>query len=94
MSPTRSATNPAVQPYKMARGLKFSIKEAEGLCYLCREKEGADQLRGYQAANLRLCFRICKNRVFAYAKIGFSHDGAQKYYIIIDPPFTLGGNAK
>ena len=31
--------------------------------------KGADQLRGYREADLRLCFRICKNR--------FSHDAAQ-----------------
>ena len=45
--------------------------------YLCGENKGADKLRGYsfaqlicgivftgnRAADLRLCFRICKNRV-------------------------------
>ena len=40
--PTRSDTNRAVQPQKMARGLK---------CYC--------------AADLHLCFRICKNLVFS-----------------------------
>ena len=29
-------------------------------CYLCSEKKGADQLRGYREADLRFCFRICK----------------------------------
>ena len=28
--------------------------------YLCNKNKGADQLRGYSAADLRLCFRICK----------------------------------
>ena len=46
------------------RGLKFWIKEAEGLYYQCRENKGTDQLWGYCTADLRLCFRICKNRVF------------------------------
>ena len=52
----------------MARGLKFRIKKVEGLYYLCSENKGADRLRGYREADLRLCFRICKKR--------FSHDTA------------------
>ena len=63
--PTRSDTNQAVQPQKMARGLKFGIKEVEGLYYLCSEDKGADQLRGYREADLHLCFRICKMLVFS-----------------------------
>ena len=55
---TRSDTNWAVQPHKMARGLKFQIQELEGLYYLCSENKGADQLHGYREADLRLCFRI------------------------------------
>ena len=54
---TRSDTNRAVQPQKMARGLKFRIQEVEGLYYLCSKNKDADQLRGYHAADLRL---ICK----------------------------------
>ena len=49
----------------MARGLKFHIKEVEELYYLCSENKGADQLRGYHEADLRLCFRICKKLVFS-----------------------------
>ena len=63
----------------MARGLKFRIYEIEGLYYPCSENKGADQLRGYRQADLRLCFRtelICAF-VFAYAKSRFSHDEAQ-----------------
>ena len=37
----------------------------EGLYYPCSEKKDADQLRGYREADLRLCFRICKNPVFS-----------------------------
>ena len=44
----------------MARGLKFSIYEVEGLYCLCSENKGTDQLRGYREADLLLCFRICK----------------------------------
>ena len=58
----------AVQPHKMARGSNFFIYELEGLYYLCSENKGADQLRGYHEADLRL--------VFAYATIRFSHDAA------------------
>ena len=39
----------------------------EGLYYLYSENKGADQLRGYREADLRLCFRIRKM---------FSHDAA------------------
>ena len=62
---TRSDTNWAVQPQKMARGLKFRIWEVEGLYYLCSKNKGADQLRGYRKADLRLCFHICKKPVFS-----------------------------
>ena len=63
--PNWSDTNHAVQPHKMARGLKFRIWKVEGLYYLCNENKGADQLRGYREADLRLCFRICKMLVFS-----------------------------
>ena len=46
----------------MARGLKFRIYEVEGLYYPCSENKGADQLRGYREADLRLCFRKCKKK--------------------------------
>ena len=58
----------------MARGLKFRIKELEGLYYLCSENKGADQLRGYREADLRLCFRICKKPVFSQRGSYFSGD--------------------
>ena len=61
-SPTQ---NRAVQPQKMARGMKFRIYEVGGLYYPCSENKGADQLRGYQEADLRLCFRIYKKPVFS-----------------------------
>ena len=60
-----SDTKQAVQPQKMARDLKFRIQIAEGLYYPSSEKKGADQLRGHREADLRLCFRICKNPVFS-----------------------------
>ena len=48
----------------MDRSLKFWIYKVEVLYYLYRENKGADQLRGYREADLRLDFRICKNPVF------------------------------
>ena len=63
--PIRSDTNRAVQPQKMARCLKFQIKEVEGLYYPCSENKGADQICGYREADLRLYFRICKKPVFS-----------------------------
>ena len=63
--PTWSDTNRAVQPQKMAGGLKFRIEEVEGLYYLCRENKGADQHRSFREADLRICFRICKMLVFS-----------------------------
>ena len=62
---TRSDTNQAVQLQKMAKGLKFRIWKVERSHYLCSENKGADQLRGYRTADLRLCFRICKKPVFS-----------------------------
>ena len=47
--PTRSDTNRAVQPQKMARGLKFRKYEVEAKTKVL-----------ISCADLRLCFRICK----------------------------------
>ena len=63
--PTWPDTNQAVQLQKMVIGLEFQIYKVEGLYYLCSENKGADQLRGYHEAGLRLCFRICKIFVFS-----------------------------
>ena len=63
--PMWTDTNEVVQLQKMARDLKFRIKKVEGLYYQCSENKGADQLRGYRKADLRLCFRICKTLVFS-----------------------------
>ena len=53
-----SNTNQAVLSPNMARSLKFRIQKVEGLYYPCSENKGADQLRGYREADLRLCFGI------------------------------------
>ena len=68
-----SYTNRAVQPQKMAGGLKIQILEVEGLYYLGSENKDADQLCSHCAADLRFCFRICKKR--------FSHDAAHLFIL-------------
>ena len=63
--PNRSDKNRPVQAQKRARNLKFRIEVEEELYYLSSENKGADQLRGYREADLRLCFHICKLLVFS-----------------------------
>ena len=62
--PNRSDTNRAVQAQKQARSSKFRIRVEEELYYPSSENKGADQLRGYREADLRLCFRLCRLLVF------------------------------
>ena len=64
-SDTHWAVEPQKEPQKMARGLKYQTWEVLGVYYLCSEKKVADQLHGYPAADLCLCFRICKKQVFS-----------------------------
>ena len=45
-------------------GLSSWIMIEEGQYYLCGENKEADQLRSYCAADLHLCFCICKKLVF------------------------------
>ena len=47
----------------MATGLKFRIKEEEGLYYLCIENNNAVHLCGYHTADLQLWFCISKIQV-------------------------------
>ena len=56
------------------------MKEGEGLCYPCSKNKGADQLRGYREADLRLCFRICKNP--------FSHNAAHMKRVMNKPAYV------
>ena len=62
--PTRYDTNRPVHSQKRARSLKFRIEVEEELYYPSSENKGADQLRGYHEADLRLCFRLCRLLVF------------------------------
>ena len=59
-------------------GLRLAILDlgSRGLYYLCRENKGVDQLGVYRAADLRLCFYICKKACFLMTRliclVGFS----------------------
>ena len=63
--PNRSDRNWAIQAQKMARSLKFRIYEEEEVYFPCSENKGADQLRGYRKADLRLCFGIGRLLIFS-----------------------------
>ena len=63
--PTRSDTNRLVQSQKQARGLKFWLEVEEELYFPSSENNGADQLRSYCEADLRLCFHIGENPFFS-----------------------------
>ena len=59
--------------------------------YLCSENKGADQLRGYREADLRLCFRICK-KPFSHDEAHFSQShGLELSFGHNVPPFKIGG---
>ena len=45
--------------------LEISDLGSRGIALSVWQNKGADQLRGYREADLRLCFRICKYPVFS-----------------------------
>ena len=58
---TKSDRKRTVQSQKIARSLKFLMKEEEGSYHSCSENKGADQLGSlYCEADLCLYFRICR----------------------------------
>ena len=44
-------------------GWRLEISEKKN-CTICRQNKGTDQLCGHSAADLHLCFHICKKQVF------------------------------
>ena len=64
--PNKSNTNRPVQLQKQARSLKLWSSVEKELYYWSSENKGADQLRGYREADLRLCFRLCRLFVFPW----------------------------
>ena len=63
----------AVQPQKMASGLKFWITVVEGPYYPYSENKGADQLRSYCAADMHLCFRIMQKSGFVITRLIYNN---------------------
>ena len=45
--------------------LNVGCRNKSEVINLCSENKGADQLRGYHAADLRLCFHACKKQVLS-----------------------------
>ena len=66
----KSDTNQAVQPQKMARGLKFRIYEVERLYYPCSDTNGADPTPTALISCAVISQLICVF-VFTYANAGF-----------------------
>ena len=58
----------------------------EKLYYPSSENKGADQLRGYREADLRLCFRLCRLLVFPW---GGSFVYEHKYKLFSGHTFHL-----
>ena len=69
----RFDTNRPAQLQKQARSLKFWSEVEEELYYPSSENKGADQLRGYREADLRLCFRLCRLLVFPWGGSYLAH---------------------
>ena len=53
------------------------------LFYLCRENKGADQLCAYCAADLHLCFSICKMQVFNDAAHVVTHIVHSMHHVVL-----------
>ena len=68
----RSDTTLPVPSQKIARSLKFWSQVEEEWYYQSSENKGADQLRGYREADLRLWFRIC--RLLVFSRVGSKVD--------------------
>ena len=87
----RSDTNWPVQAQKMARDWKFWIWKEEELYYPSSENKGADQLRSYCEADLRLCFRICRLLVFPWGGSLIFDDSpfAEKGLSTCSPYYTI-----
>ena len=67
LNPNTTTTKRAVQPQKMARGLKFWISEVEGLYYSCSKNKGAVQLTAH--LNCAFVLAYAKSRVFFITRL-------------------------
>ena len=57
--------------------------------YPCSENKGADQLRGYREADLRLCFRLCKLLVFSCTGSYIMSSHEKKKNFVFSSPIEL-----
>ena len=58
--------------------------------YPCSENKGADQLRGYREADLRLCFRIGNNPVFSRCSSnGVCHIAIEPYLLFCTDKISI-----
>ena len=72
---TRSENNSAVQPQKMARGLKFRIYEVGGFYYIAKTK-------ALISCTVTATAQLICPFVLAYAKNRFSHEVVQIFSVI------------
>ena len=66
---------------KQARCLKFWLQLKEELYLPSSENKGAGQFCSYCTADLRLCFRICKNLIFSLCGSFFLGTRSRMYRI-------------
>ena len=66
--PARYDTNWAVQPQKMARGLKFQINEVEGFYYLC-EKKALISCADNKQLICAFVFQYAKHRFYSMTRL-------------------------
>ena len=62
--PTRADTKPGYTVTEDGQRLEILDLESRGIVHPCCENKGADKLRSYCEADLRLCFRLCRLLVF------------------------------
>ena len=97
-APNRSDTNRAVQSQNKVKSLKVWLKkkrnctilvwfkEEEELYYPCSENPGADELRSYCEADLRLCFCICRLLYRgSFKSISFKLGNVQRVIYFVNP---------
>ena len=53
------------------------------MCFPSSENKGADQLRGYREADLRLCFRLCRLLVFPWGGSNFMTTNCNQVFVQI-----------
>ena len=57
--------------------------------YQSSENKGADQLRGYREADLRLCFRLCRLLVFPWGRSNTGVVNEFNFYRILGMSFGV-----